>query len=421
MTTPHNAFLELAAAGIDFELSQAEREALAQHLDGCISCRRQVAGLYGDQRAIAQLPRYGRPAADAGLGRRRARTPMPALRLVAIAAVLALLALGALTVGASLLRHDRPTDLTFVPPTVSDPAATPRASSGPTATSKPGAFPVGSLVEVVVTGLRVRTAPTVDNAVSAKLEPLLGPGTQLQVIDGPVTADGYDWYLVQAIGFPHRGWVAAADHDGAPWVEDQAAISSPTPAFTPEEAALSAGLRADAAVHCAPRRTDLPALAVAGVECRLETAIVARVGAYRFASGQDAASTYLERLASYDVAPATGDCPGGTAGDAAWMPGDGSSGTIDPQLLLKNATGSWAVGRSGCFLDENGVANVRVTCGSTYVGILGRTSDLAALHRWVWQSDSGPTEPSTPPGICTLGAPAAVGSGGNPGASPSGR
>ena len=420
MTTHHDSYLELAAAGIDFELTQAEREALAQHLDGCDACRRRVAGLHDDQRALAQLPRYVRPAAGAGLDRPRARAQMPALRLVAIAAMLALLALGALTVGASLLHNDR-TNLTFIPPTVTDPVATPRASPGPSATPKPGAFPAGSVVEVVVTGLRVRTAPTVDDAVSAKLEPLLGPGTQLQVIDGPVTADGYDWYLIQAIGFPHRGWVAVADHDGAPWVEDQAALSSPAPDFTADEAALVAGLRTDAAVHCAPRRTDLPVLAVAGVECRLETAIVARVGVYRFGGDQDATATYLERLASYAVAPATGDCAGGTAGDSAWMPGDGSPGTIDPQLVLKNATGSWAVGRTGCFLDENGTANVRATCGSTYLGILGRTSDLAALYGWVWRSEGGTTEPSTPPGICRLGAPAAAGSGSVPGASPSAR
>jgi len=45
------------------------------------------------------------------------------------------------------------------------------------------------------------------------------------VLDGPVQASGYDWYLVQptitsdtADPYPF-GWVAAADRDGEPWIE----------------------------------------------------------------------------------------------------------------------------------------------------------------------------------------------------------
>ena len=400
MTRLHVEFLELAAAGIDFELSQTERDALADHLAGCIPCRRSVAGLYGDQRAIAQLPRFVHLAPRTGRVRPRVRSMRPAMRLVAIAALLALLALGTFAVGAELLRRERPPDLTVVPPTFTPPAETPDASIGPTATARPGVFVAGAVVEVVVTGLRVRTAPTVDTALSAKLEPLLGSGTQLQILDGPVSADDYDWYLVQAIGWPHRGWVAAADHDGAPWIEDRASTASSAPAFSPQEAALQTGLRADAAIGCAPRRTDLPALAIAGIECRINGAAAARVGAYGFRNAQDATATYLDRLASYKVRPRTGSCGTGTAGDEAWMPGDGSAGGIDPSLRFTNGSGSWAVGRSGCFADENGIANVRATCGSTYIGILGRTDDLASLHRWVWRSASGPLDPGEPPGIC---------------------
>ena len=104
----------------------------------------------------------------------------------------------------------------------------------------------------------MRTLPTVDNSKSVKLDPLLGVGTQLQIIEGPVTADDYDWYLVQAIGLPHHGWVAAADHDGEPWIEDSALASASASPFTAVEADLIAGLRSDAVVHCAPRRKDLP-------------------------------------------------------------------------------------------------------------------------------------------------------------------
>ena len=141
----------------------------------------------------------------------------------------------------------------------------------------------------------MRTLPTVDNSKSVKLDPLLGVGTQLQIIEGPVTADDYDWYLVQAIGLPHRGWVAAADHDGSPWVEDTALASSSASPFTAVEADLIAGLRSDAAVRCAPRRKDLPVRATAAVECRLNSDPVARFGAYRFRDARDAALTYFER------------------------------------------------------------------------------------------------------------------------------
>ncbi len=43
------------------------------------------------------------------------------------------------------------------------------------------------------------------------------------VVDGPVQASGYDWYRVAPVsltlsGGAADGWVAAADHDGTPWI-----------------------------------------------------------------------------------------------------------------------------------------------------------------------------------------------------------
>jgi len=396
MTTLHDDYLELAAAGLDFELTQTERDSLDGHLAGCIPCRRRLAGLQADQRAIAQMPVFVLSPAGAarvrkGSGQVARRGTLPVLRLVAIAAMLALLAGAAIAVGAEVMRRERDLNLAVVLPSPSDPVATPS-----------DAFAADSVVQVVVNDLRVRTAPTVDNTKSAKLDPLLGRGTQLRIIDGPVSADGYDWYQVQAIGLPHRGWVAAADHDGAPWIQDATVAVSPAPVFSADEAALLAELRPDAAVDCAPRRTSLPALAVAGIECRVGTALVSRVGAYRFRDANDAATTYLDRLASYAVEPATGDCLAGASGDAAWKPGDGATGTAASSIQFGD-TGPWSVGRSGCFLDENGVANVRATCGSTYIGVVGRNEDLAALQRWVWASPSGPVAAGEPPGICTSG------------------
>ena len=50
------------------------------------------------------------------------------------------------------------------------------------------------------------------------------------------------------------------------------------------------------------------------------------------------------------------------------------------------------------------MANFRATCWGftgTYVGVLGRTSDLAALEAWAWEYPDD-VEQSTPgpPGIC---------------------
>ena len=248
------------------------------------------------------------PARAASVWRRVERgdrqSPARILRLVAIAALLALLAQGALVVGSQLLR-ERSNPLPELPPKAVVNGTTPDASAR-TADASTAQFTPGSIVEVVVPDLRVRTAPTVDNSLSVKLDPLLGVGVRLQVIEGPVDADDYHWYHVQALDLPHNGWVAAADHDGEPWIDLPRAGASASPTFTPAEAALVAALRGDAAVACAPRRRDLPIRAVAGVECRIASGIVARVGAYGFGGVSDATTAYLERLASYGVASSSG-------------------------------------------------------------------------------------------------------------------
>ena len=66
-------------------------------------------------------------------------------------------------------------------------------------------------------------------------------------------------------------------------------------------------------------------------------------------------------------------------------------------------SGPLVLARIGCFIDEYGNANARVTCGSVYVGILGRKDDLADIERWAWSSSGGPVVPGEPPGICAAG------------------
>jgi hypothetical protein len=197
--------------------------------------------------------------------------------------------------------------------------------------------------------------------------------------------------------------VAAADHDGVAWIEDRSTASAKPATFTAVEADLVSALRADAAVGCAPRRAKLPPRATAGVRVPGQRGRRHPRRGVSFADPRDdAATTYLERLAAYGVKPAAGDCPGGKSGDAAWMAGDRAAGRIRDRVHV-GATGPWVVGRIGCFLDENGTANVRLTCGPTYVGILGRDADLADLDRFAMASATGPTKAGQRPGICNSG------------------
>jgi hypothetical protein len=66
--------------------------------------------------------------------------------------------------------------------------------------------------------------------------------------------------------------------------------------------------------------------------------------------------------------------------------------------------GDWySTNRSGCFLDENGTANVRVTCGDgIYIGVLGRDADVSMLYEWTIQYPPSvmPGQDLIPPGIC---------------------
>jgi hypothetical protein len=66
---------------------------------------------------------------------------------------------------------------------------------------------------------------------SLRYEPLLWKDALVFVVDGPVAASGYDWYLVEPMGEadvqyhpdpPPPGWVAAAGTDGEPWLKPYA-------------------------------------------------------------------------------------------------------------------------------------------------------------------------------------------------------
>ena len=172
---------------------------------------------------------------------------------------------------------------------------------------------------------------------------------------------------------------------------------TPAPPASRAERDLLGFLRSDARVDCVPRRTELPRGASIGVECRPDDPLVARVGIYGFGDEPDEAavlSMYFDRLAEHGVSPASGDCQAGVPGDASW-----------PDYLPdRDEDGVYRPTRAGCFIDQNGNANIRVLCyGPYYVGILGRRGDLDALDAWAWRVSEQQREDRDPPGIC--GAP----------------
>jgi hypothetical protein len=174
---------------------------------------------------------------------------------------------------------------------------------------------------------------------------------------------------------------------------------SPAPSFTSAERRLLDALRADTRVGCAPRRADLPEHAVAGVECRIGSALVDRVGVYGFDSftnpnAGSALDAYVARLSAAGVTLTTGDCRAGTTGDRAWP------ANIDD--AIDGESDGYRAERSGCFLDENGIANVRLTCyGDLYIGVLGTNRQIADLYAWAWRVAAGESVHRDPPGICS--------------------
>ncbi|HSG85249.1 MAG TPA: zf-HC2 domain-containing protein, partial [Candidatus Limnocylindrales bacterium] len=139
----HTAFLELAAAGIDFRLTGPEQTRLEAHLAACPACRARVEGLHADARSIAGLPearldpRRASSVLDAAL-HGPARSPVPVLRLALVAALVGALAIGAALVGAELLRRMTENDISVVPPV-------PTASPAPDASPEPLVWTVTDL------------------------------------------------------------------------------------------------------------------------------------------------------------------------------------------------------------------------------------------------------------------------------------
>jgi hypothetical protein len=142
---PHDTFLQLAATAVDYPLAPPDRTRLEAHLASCPACARRAAAYRGDALAMGHLPavvlpeRRGADILTAALHPAAALHP---LRLLVLAALLGLLLLGSLAVGAQLLRRDD--DLAVVLPV---PTVTPGPDASPSPGPTPGLdSPVGTLV-----------------------------------------------------------------------------------------------------------------------------------------------------------------------------------------------------------------------------------------------------------------------------------
>jgi hypothetical protein len=83
------------------------------------------------------------------------------------------------------------------------------------------------------------------------LEPLLPIGSQLYVLQGPVSASGYAWYEVVPLTLKKlpSGWVASADRNGEPWIAARDFDCPPLPTDIGSLAALPPGV----GLACFPR------------------------------------------------------------------------------------------------------------------------------------------------------------------------
>jgi len=142
--TGHDRFLELAASAIDFELTRDEAATLERHLAGCDACRRRVAAIRSDARAIAALPAlsagWSVPAMAIPTGVRFA--PASWLRLVVVAALTAALVIAAVLVGTELVRRQQLLDPTATTAPSATPTETAIQTSSPEPSSAGGAWQV---------------------------------------------------------------------------------------------------------------------------------------------------------------------------------------------------------------------------------------------------------------------------------------
>jgi hypothetical protein len=239
--------------------------------------------------------------------------------------------------------------------------------------------------------VRLRSLPSVDTN-SVKYVPLLPEHTLLLVLSTGVSSSGYWWYQVELVdevlsGGIVRGWVAAADHDGTPWVAytdvDWGDSPRPIPDFSPAEVELLAGVRPTIG-GCEPLRQDLLPDATAAIACRPAGDSVERVLIVGFARERDMLAEYRAQVATQGIVERThnGQCRHGVASEGAYVPGDEGE--------------EFAPYREACFVDERGQAHYLATIPRlVLVDATGPSSDMEVVRDWAWLGNQdepgGPT------------------------------
>jgi hypothetical protein len=241
--TDHARAAELAALNIDFGLTAAEQMELNRHLAVCGPCNDVVAAYRADAEALrsqafAQAPERVRAAVQGALTSPAPRARFRTDLLIAAALLGALLVAGLVAAGAFRPRDELvvapvPTATAVAEAAPSPTTATPEVTAGATSSPAPATpeptkgavasvqLPVGIHAMTVTDRLFIRSKPGVE-ADSTKLQ-VLDTGTTFKLVEGPVSASGYWWYRVDDVSVPlaggtSQGWVAAADHDGTPWI-----------------------------------------------------------------------------------------------------------------------------------------------------------------------------------------------------------
>jgi hypothetical protein len=169
-----------------------------------------------------------------------------------------------------------------------------------------------------------------------------------------------------------------ADPTAEPPVATPAPTARPTPKPTPRPTAPSFSraeryliegiMRGES--DCSPMRSGLPARAIAGIDCDLVGSPAARMGYYLFKNEADMLNAYLARMDAEGIALESGGCLDGE-GEGAYIPWAGDD--IAPY-------------RQGCFVNDEGYGNLRLTLpgAHVYVGLLGRSANMRSLDDWAW-------------------------------------
>jgi len=121
-----------------------------------------------------------------------------------------------------------------------EPTNTPTFEATPTIEATPssglaGMFAPDEIAVIVTTNLAVRSAPGTGADSEIYVEGY-DAGLAVFVIDGPVFANGYEWYLIDPVrprftlGEYPAGWVAAAGKDGEAWLGPDADTCATPPA-----------------------------------------------------------------------------------------------------------------------------------------------------------------------------------------------